>query len=66
MDTPDKAQDLQYLKDKVDCGADFILSQLFYDVDVFKTWVKKCRDLGTFEINGHTHNRRWLMVTITF
>ncbi|CDH48474.1 methylenetetrahydrofolate reductase [Lichtheimia corymbifera JMRC:FSU:9682] len=46
MDTPDKAQDLQYLKDKVDCGADFILSQLFYDVDVFKTWVKKCRDLG--------------------
>lgn len=53
MDTPDKAQDLQYLKDKVDCGADFILSQLFYDVDVFKNWVKKCRDLGMFEINVH-------------
>lgn len=47
MDTPDKDQDLKYLKDKVDCGADFILSQLFYDVDVFKNWVNKCRDLGT-------------------
>lgn len=47
LDTPDKDQDLKYLKDKVDCGADFILSQLFYDVDVFKNWVNKCRDLGT-------------------
>ncbi|KAI8144096.1 methylenetetrahydrofolate reductase-domain-containing protein [Fennellomyces sp. T-0311] len=46
MDTPDKAQDLQYLKAKVDCGADFIMTQLFYDVDTFKAWVKSCRAIG--------------------
>ncbi|KAI9497312.1 methylenetetrahydrofolate reductase-domain-containing protein [Zychaea mexicana] len=46
MDTPDKAQDLQYLKAKVDCGADFIMTQLFYNVDTFKEWVKSCRAIG--------------------
>ena len=46
MDTRDKAQDLAYLKAKVDCGADFIVTQLFYDVDTFKAWVESCRALG--------------------
>lgn len=46
MDTPDKAQDLAYLKAKVDCGADFIMTQLFYDVDTFLEWVKSCREMG--------------------
>ncbi len=38
--------DIKYLKDKVDAGADFVVTQLFYDVDIYLAWVKKCRDAG--------------------
>jgi len=38
--------DLMFLKAKVDAGADFILTQFFYDVDCFKTYVTKCREAG--------------------
>ncbi|KAI0042689.1 methylenetetrahydrofolate reduct [Auriscalpium vulgare] len=34
------------LKAKVDAGADFIVTQLFYDVDNFLLWVKKVRATG--------------------
>ncbi|KAG0164993.1 hypothetical protein DFQ28_009392 [Apophysomyces sp. BC1034] len=46
MDAPNPGQDLKYLKEKVDAGADFIMTQLFYNVDTFYTWVKNCRDIG--------------------
>eukprot|EP00741_Cyanophora_paradoxa_P022032 tig00021433_g21268.t1 len=39
-------EDLKHLKEKVDAGADFIITQLFYDVDVFVKYVKDCRALG--------------------
>jgi methylenetetrahydrofolate reductase (NADPH) len=42
-----KELDLQYLKDKVDAGADYIVTQLFYDTDLFLEWVKKCHAIGT-------------------
>jgi methylenetetrahydrofolate reductase (NADPH) len=44
----DTAEDveLNYLKAKVDAGADFIMTQLFYDVDGFVQWVKKVRAKG--------------------
>lgn len=38
--------DLDYLKRKVEAGADMIVTQLFYDVDVFLQFVKDCRSLG--------------------
>ncbi|CAJ0846780.1 14968_t:CDS:10 [Entrophospora sp. SA101] len=46
VDNPDKDDDLRQLKKKVDAGADFIVTQLFYDVDVFLEWVEKCRAIG--------------------
>ncbi|XP_054163778.1 methylenetetrahydrofolate reductase (NADPH)-like [Oppia nitens] len=38
--------DLQRLKDKVDAGADFIITQLFFKSEVFVKYVKNCRKIG--------------------
>lgn len=40
------ASDLAYLKRKVDAGADLIVTQLFYDTDVFLKFVNDCRQIG--------------------
>ena len=48
---PDKETDeegeLEFLKEKVDAGADFIVTQLFYDVEGFLAWIQKVRAKGT-------------------
>ncbi|KAF8844828.1 MTHFR-domain-containing protein [Paxillus ammoniavirescens] len=46
----DEEGSLDILKQKVDAGADFIVTQLFYDPDRFIGWVKKVRNRG---INVH-------------
>jgi len=40
------SSDLKHLKKKVDAGAEFIVTQLFYDNEKFFDFVSKCRDIG--------------------
>ena len=45
-------EEIEHLKAKVDNGADFIVTQLFYDVDNFLRWLQKIR------AHGASHPRR--------
>jgi len=38
--------DLKHLKKKVENGADYIVTQMFYDNEVYFNFVKRCRDEG--------------------
>jgi hypothetical protein len=39
-------EEIEYLKAKIKSGADFIVTQLFYDVDNFLRWIWKLRSCG--------------------
>lgn len=49
-DSPDKANDIDFLFEKQQAGADFVVTQLFYDVDVFINWYHKCRERGELSL----------------
>jgi len=42
----DYKKEMDYLKEKVDAGADCIITQMFFDVDVFEQFQKDCRECG--------------------
>lgn len=46
VECPDKRKDLMHLKRKVDAGASFIITQLFFDNRVYFSFVKEVRGLG--------------------
>ncbi len=45
-DSPSQAADLRYLKQKVDAGAQYIVTQMFYDNQDFYNFVDLCRAEG--------------------
>lgn len=45
-DNKDEDSLLEHLKEKVDKGASFIVTQMFYDTDNFLRWARRVRDIG--------------------
>ncbi|MTI88773.1 MAG: methylenetetrahydrofolate reductase [NAD(P)H] [Balneolaceae bacterium] len=43
---PNMDTDLKYLKNKIDTGGDYIVTQMFFDNQAFFDFVEKCRDYG--------------------
>lgn len=46
MEAPNMESDLHFLKKKIEAGADYIVTQMFFDNDKFFAFVKNCRVAG--------------------
>src|SRR6201991_3255954 len=46
FEAPNLKTDFKYLKQKIDMGAEFIVTQMFYDIEKYKQFVKQCRENG--------------------
>ena len=46
IEAPNLKTDVRRLKDKVDAGADYVVSQMFFDNAAYREWVERCRGEG--------------------
>jgi methylenetetrahydrofolate reductase (NADPH) len=46
IESPNIISDLKFLKQKIDAGAEYIITQMFFDNEKYFTFVKNCRDAG--------------------
>jgi len=46
FEAPNMESDLKHLKAKIDAGADYIVTQMFFDNAKYFSFVKACRDMG--------------------
>lgn len=46
FEAPNMEMDLHYLKQKVDAGAEYIMTQMFFNNQKYFDFVKACRDMG--------------------
>jgi len=46
FEAPNMQTDLNFLKAKVDAGADYVITQMFFDNEKYYSFVRACRDIG--------------------
>jgi methylenetetrahydrofolate reductase (NADPH) len=46
IESPNITSDLKYLKEKIDAGAEYIITQMFFDNEKYFLFVKNCREAG--------------------
>jgi methylenetetrahydrofolate reductase (NADPH) len=46
FEAPNMESDLKYLKAKVDAGADYVITQMFFDNSKYFSFVNACREIG--------------------